>query len=48
MPDHEELEMLLDSNGERSLREFPDDGAWEALKAEIMTQRDEADHGEDC
>lgn len=39
MPDHEELEVLLDANGERSLAEFPDDDAWEALKAEIMAQR---------
>lgn len=38
MPDKEELEILLDENGERSLAEFPDDDAWEALKAEIEKQ----------
>ncbi|MCR4870389.1 MAG: hypothetical protein K5859_03705 [Atopobiaceae bacterium] len=38
MPDKEELEILLDANGERSLAEFPDDDAWEALKAEIESQ----------
>ena len=42
MPTAEELEQLL----ERDLSEFPDDGAWEALKAEIMAQRGDAD-GED-
>lgn len=38
MPDKEELEILLDANGERSLAEFPDDDAWEELKAEIDRQ----------
>lgn len=34
---------------ERSIAEFPDDEAWEALKAEIMSQRDkEEEDGEDC
>ena len=46
MPSAEELEQLLDINGERSLAEFPDDDAWAALKAEIMAQG-EADDGED-
>lgn len=39
MPSAEELEQLL----ERDLSEFPDDGAWEALKAEILSQRDKED-----
>lgn len=48
MPDKEELEVLLDVNGERSLAEFPDDDAWELLKAEIETQyAKEGDDGED-
>lgn len=38
MPSAEELEQLLDL--ERSIAEFPDDDAWEALKAEILSQRD--------
>lgn len=38
MPDREELEQMLDSLGERSLREFPDDDAWESLKADIASQ----------
>ena len=38
MPTAEELEQLLDVNGERSLAEFPDDESWEALKAEIESQ----------
>lgn len=33
---------------ERSIAEFPDDAAWEALKAEILSQHDkEEDDGED-
>lgn len=28
----------MDERGERSLAEFPDDGAWERLKAEIGAQ----------
>lgn len=45
MPDHEELEQIT----ERNLAEFPDDDAWERLKAEVMSQRDkEDDDGEDC
>lgn len=31
-------EIRLDGAGERSLAEFPDDGAWERLKAEIASQ----------
>jgi hypothetical protein len=46
MPDHEELEILLDANGERSISEFPDDSAWDALKAEIMSQTDGGGNGE--
>lgn len=38
MPSAEELEQLLDVNGERSLAEFPDDDAWAELKAEIERQ----------
>ena len=34
MPDKEELEQLV----ERSLSEFPDDDAWEELKADIASQ----------
>ena len=34
MPDKEELETIV----ERSISEFPDDDAWEQLKAEIETQ----------
>ena len=37
MPDKEELEVMLDEYGERSLAEFPDDDAWEKLKAEVMS-----------
>lgn len=47
MPSAEELEQMLDRFGERSLAEFPDDDAWELLKAEIEAQHEEADHGED-
>ena len=51
MPDKEELEQMLDSFGERSLAEFPDDREWELLKAEIEAQHapdpEEADDGED-
>lgn len=39
MPSAEELEQLLDMNGERSIAEFPDDDAWTALKADIASQR---------
>lgn len=45
MPSAEELEQLLDVNGERSLREFPDDDAWAELKAEI--ERQHAIEGDD-
>jgi len=38
MPSAEELEQMLDADGERSLAEFPDDESWEALKAEIGSQ----------
>lgn len=38
MPSAEELEQLLDL--ERSIEEFPDDDAWEKLKAEVMSQHD--------
>ena len=38
MPSAEELEQMLDL--ERNLAEFPDDDAWEALKAEVMSQHD--------
>lgn len=38
MPSAEELEQLLDL--ERSIAEFPDDDAWTALKAEVMSQHD--------
>ena len=37
MPDKEELEVMLDEYGERSLAEFPDDDAWEELKAEVLS-----------
>lgn len=43
MPSAEELEQML----ERDLSEFPDDAAWEELKAEIMSQRGDPD-GEDA
>lgn len=47
MPSSEELEQLLDINGERSLAEFPDDDAWEALKAEVMASHaEDDDHGD--
>lgn len=48
MPSAEELEQLLDANGERSLAEFPDDDAWEALKAEVMSSYtpEDDDHGD--
>ncbi|MBR1829872.1 MAG: hypothetical protein IJ781_10285 [Atopobiaceae bacterium] len=36
MPEHGEMEAMLDANGERSLAEFPDDAAWAELKAEVM------------
>lgn len=42
MPDREELEIRL-MDAERSLQEFPDDEAWEALKAEIQSQYAEED-----
>lgn len=45
MPDKEELEIMLDDLEERNLVEFPDDDAWNALKAEIMGQV--SDDGED-
>ena len=44
MPSAEELEQQL---LERDLAEFPDDEAWERLKAEIMAQREEVPDGED-
>ena len=47
MPDREELEVMLDEYGERSLAEFPDDDAWEALKAEVMSLHEGGDDGED-
>lgn len=47
MPSAEELEQMLDERDERSLREFPDDDAWEELKAEIMSQTDGGAYGED-
>ena len=34
----DEDKATLDEKGERSLNEFPDDGAWERLKAEIEAQ----------
>lgn len=40
MPSAEELEQML---AERDLAEFPDDAAWEKLKAEIMAQRDDGE-----
>lgn len=42
MPSAEELEQML----ERDLAEFPDNDAWDSLKAEIMSQKGEPD-GED-
>lgn len=47
MPSEDELEQLLDVNGERNLAEFPDDDAWEELKAEVMSLHEEAPDGED-
>lgn len=45
MPSAEELEQMLDVNGERSLAEFPDDESWAALKAEIESQHAPEDEG---
>ena len=47
MPDKEELEVMLDEYGERNVIEVPDDAAWEALKAEVMSLHEEGDDGED-
>lgn len=47
MPDKEELEVMLDEYGERSLAEFPDDDAWEKLKADVMSLHEEVSDGED-
>lgn len=47
MPDKEELEVMLDEYGERNLAEFPDQEAWEALKAEVLSLHEGGDDGED-
>ena len=47
MPSAEELEQLLDEMGERNLSEFPDQEAWEELKASVLSLHEEVTDGED-
>lgn len=49
MPEHGEMEAMLDANGERSLAEFPDDAAWAELKADVESQHalEEVPDGDD-
>lgn len=47
MPSAEELEQLLDEMGERNLAEFPDQEAWEELKASVLSLHEGGDDGED-